>query len=197
MTQKAVEVDRDRHDASNVADSRERMLTEDEMVRLLMRERVRILGYVRSIVGHAEMAEDIFQEVAVVALRKRSEVTELRSPGAWFRKIARLQSMNAIRKKKAAGLDPAVLDLLDAVWDQRDLDGSLRVEGLRECIGKLPDKIKRVVELRYNQSLGSQVVANQLSLPINTVYVYVSRAHRMLKDCIERYVARKTQQQGS
>ena len=171
-------------------------MTEAEMIKLLIRERAMILGYAQAIVGSVHLAEDIYQEMAVVALKKRIEVDELKNPGSWFRKIARLSAMNTIRKKKPMHLDSDVLDLLDEVWDRNDQSNADRIEGLRHCIDKLPPKMKQVIEMRYDDGMNSEVVAERLDVTSNTVYIYVSKAHRLLRECIERFISLQGQHNG-
>lgn len=164
-------------------------LTERELVTHLIRERSMILGYAQSIVGNHQAAEDIYQEVAVVALRKRNEISELGNPGAWFRKIARFLAMNVIRKSKPSHLAPEVVEMMDAVWSQNSNNLSDKLDGLRSCLSKLPPKLKEVIEMRYHGEMKSQVVAEELGLSLSTVYIYVSKAHGLLRTCVDQYLS--------
>ena len=54
------------------------------IVRLLMAERSRLFAYTWVIVGDVHLAEDVFQEVSLLAVEKGSEVTDEPQSGFGF-----------------------------------------------------------------------------------------------------------------
>src|SRR5262245_31000777 len=95
-------------------------ITMDEatITRTLINMRVHLLGYVRSIVRDAHLAEDIFQDVTVLAVRKAKEIENEQHLVAWVQKAARFQSLKALRSRATSpvGFTDATLDLLDEHW---------------------------------------------------------------------------------
>ncbi len=155
-------------------------------MRLLLRHRAMILSYVTSIVRDPYLAEDVFQEVGIIVLEKGHVVEDAEGFPRWVRRVARLESLNAARKKKLRTLDAEVLDGLDGCWDERpDEDDQVEaLEALRRCLGKLSPKARRIVEARYGEGKGGQELAAQLGKPVNTIYVSLSRIHKTLRECV-------------
>ena len=50
-------------------------------------------------------------------------------------------------------------------------------------------RARKLVDLRYRQNVSGKEVARKLSLPVNTVYVAMSRIHRTLSECVRRHLA--------
>ncbi len=64
-------------------------LSESDLVQRLLEERVRLLAYIWAIVRDSHVAEDVFQEVSLLAVRKRSEIVDQTAFPVWLRKSAR------------------------------------------------------------------------------------------------------------
>src|SRR5690348_1188332 len=85
------------------------------LVRALLRDRARLHGFIWAIVRDEDLAEDVLQEVMLLALAKRETIdSESQLPG-WTRKAARFKSFEALRRKHATPvtLDDRVIDLLE------------------------------------------------------------------------------------
>jgi RNA polymerase sigma-70 factor (ECF subfamily) len=158
---------------------------QEVLVRLLLSERAMLLGYIISLVRDAHLAEDVFQDVALIVLKKRDELADASGFPAWTRKIARLEALNALRrrKKEARPLDEAVLNLLDVQWSRAD--GGPTSDALRACLERLPPRSRRLVELRYRDDLSGKTLADRLAQPLNTVYVTLARIHHALSECVK------------
>src|SRR5258708_33811558 len=61
----------------------------DRLIREFQRDRLRLIAYIRSLVGDADLTEDVFQEVSVVVLQKAEEFAEGGDLQPWCRGIAR------------------------------------------------------------------------------------------------------------
>jgi RNA polymerase sigma-70 factor (ECF subfamily) len=157
---------------------------QDVLVRLLLSERAMLLGYIGSLVRDSHLAEDIFQDVALIVLRKRDELSDSSGFPVWARKIARLESMNVLRRetKLPRPLDQSVLDVLDRHWTQSD-EGPAPA-ALRACVTRLTERSRKLVELRYRDGLSGKRLAERLAQPLNTVYVTLARIHRALSECV-------------
>lgn len=165
----------------------------DVILRHLFAERGLLFGYIRSIVRDDHMAEDVLQEVSILAMQKRKQIRDLDALGRWLRSAARLQSLDAIRAAHRAPMlfDDAVLDLLDQRWEQQEREAreSDRLDALRRCIEELSDYGRRLLELRYGQGLAGPRLGQRLGKPANTVSVALSRVHSSLMKCVVRRMA--------
>lgn len=148
-----------------------------------------ILGYLTFIVRDAHLAEDVFQEVALVVLKKSGELATPEGFPAWARTIARFKALQAVDKNKLAPqtMDQATLELLEDAWAADDrTPAALASEALTDCLRKLAPHARQLIELRYFERLSGQQLAERVSQPLNTVYVSLSRIYRTLSSCIEQ-----------
>jgi len=136
-------------------------LEQDQIVRLLFVHRARILGYIWSLVRDFDVAEDVFQEVSVLALKKASTIRDEQHLHHWVRVSARLISLATMRRlgRWPVPMDASLLDQLDSAWQTIE---TAQVDEPLEAMG---------------QSL-------------NTVYVALSRIHRTLRKCVRGRLAR-------
>src|SRR5262245_1485621 len=113
-------------------------LDADSLLRLLLVHRGRLLGYVTSIVRDAHLAEDVFQSVALIVLKKGGVVQNAEEFPIWIRKVARLEALGALRKQAGAPqpLDETVIDLLEGHWRASDQAVPL-ADALRACLEAL------------------------------------------------------------
>lgn len=163
-------------------------LTPDDVVRQLVRERSQILAFIWSIVHDEHLAEDVFQDLFVIASRKADEIENSEHFQKWIRKAARFEALNAARKRQRNPMvfNTATLDLLDQVWYEESVDLTDQVEALRVCMDQLSPYARRVVTLRYAEGLSGQALADTLDRKVGTVYTALSRIHRVLGDCVRR-----------
>ncbi len=70
-----------------------------DVVRILMRERDRLFAYIWAAVGDAHLAEDVFQEVSMLAAEKGIDVANEHALVIWIRRAARLKSLEAVRAR--------------------------------------------------------------------------------------------------
>ena len=164
-------------------------LDRDTAVRLLVSGRSTLLGYIYSIVRDWGAADDIFQEVSILLLRKCETIRGPEQFGAWVRSAARLEAMNSMRKRRCGPLplDNAILDILDSAWDTAEaaVPGD-RLDSLRDCVKELTERARHILRLRYSNDIKGEALAEKLQQAPNTVYVSLSRIHKRLAQCVER-----------
>lgn len=165
----------------------------DVLVRLALRERIQIIAYAMVILADEHAAEDVFQDVLVVAMRKADEIESPEHLLGWLRRAARNRALEIRRSRRlhASVLDPAVLEVIEDNWSKLEhSDTSALTEALRKCVDQLPPTARKVLELRYVGNLTGQRLADRLGRKLNTAYVAVARVHRTLHDCIQARLAR-------
>ncbi len=138
------------------------------------------------------LAEDVYQDVLVEAMRHDGVFESDQHLMRWARKIARNRVIDAARKSdpRRTIFDSSVLDLVEKEWDNTPAptEGEL-VEALRHCMGELADPVRKLVEMRYREELSGQELADKLNRPRASVYTSLSRAHRALAECIDKQTA--------
>jgi RNA polymerase sigma-70 factor (ECF subfamily) len=164
------------------------MSLEQERLRvLLLDHRAMLFGYVSSIVREPHLAEDVLQNVALLVLKKGSQVGSESEFASWVRGVARLEALTALRKRRNAPqpLSDSVLDLLEDHWrEEDDAVSQSTAEALRACLSELSPRAQRLVALRFANNLRGNELAQKLGQPVNTVYVAMTRIYRTLSTCI-------------
>ena len=162
----------------------------EDVVRALIRERAELLGYAWAIVRDHHLADDVFQEVAVLAMRRAAEIRDVGHLMRWSRKAARFKALEALRdpaRRRAVPLDEDVLGMLEADWPDADSrHAGDEVDHLRTCLGWLAKRARQVVHLRYVEGKSGGEVAALLNVEVRSVYVMLSRVHGALRECMER-----------
>jgi RNA polymerase sigma-70 factor (ECF subfamily) len=166
-------------------------IDQESLVILLLRERVKLLAYIRAIVRDDHLAEDVLQEVALLALRKRDEIRDGRHFLGWMRLTSRHRALKTLRRRHHQPLlEETLLDRLDEQWAEHDQSPSADLlEALRHCLERLSPPARSLVELRYAEGVSGRRLAEVVDRSLNTVYVTLSRIHRSLGDCIRRRLA--------
>jgi RNA polymerase sigma-70 factor, ECF subfamily len=169
-------------------------LEREVLLRILLAERTKVLAFIRSIVRQRELAEDIFQDVCVLAMEKHEQIQNAKHLLGWARTASRMLAMNALRKerKQSLPLDPSVLQLLEEKWQEHDEGASSKLgEALRNCMELLAPAARVFLKERYVEDKPMEEIARQRNRPLNSVYVTFSRIHSTLSDCVFQRLALK------
>jgi len=159
------------------------------LARVLIGHRVALMAYIRSIVQDDQVAEDVFQDVCVLAYQKQRKIRDEAHLMGWLRVTARYESLKTLRRQSSSRLlfDSSLLDLLDKHWNQStETPSPERTQALRHCLEKLSSHARRLVKLRYVDGISGEELAQAMNRKLNTVYVALSRTHRALAECVER-----------
>ena len=163
-------------------------MKEETFVRNLVRHKRVLEGMLTAMVGNRHVAEDLFQEVAIVMTRKREETEEDCRFVAWGRRIG-INVVRDYRKKmarrKVFALDPQALagvaqqfeEADDAVWESRH-------EALRQCTRKLPARDRELLRRRYLGEEEIPQLASSLSTSRGAVDTWLYRIRKNLHQCI-------------
>jgi RNA polymerase sigma-70 factor (ECF subfamily) len=147
-----------------------------------------LTGFVALHVHDYALAEDIIQEVASQATENFDRYDPDRPFGAWLIGIARMRIAEAYRKK---GRSPIVFsnDVMASITDAfiaRQPETNDRLEALRECLAKLSDRQRRVIDLRYSRRKSSDQIAEQVGVSAPAVDSMLYRVRTALRDCIAK-----------
>ncbi|MBE6195608.1 MAG: sigma-70 family RNA polymerase sigma factor [Rikenellaceae bacterium] len=145
---------------------------------LIERHSPRVKDYIRMLVKDQELAEDIFQDTFIKAVRVIDEGRYVHSGKflSWILRIAHNQVIDHFRSRKQS----RELNEKEAGYD---LFGTLRIEegnvedrmvadqiesDVRQLIELLPEEQREVVKLRYYSDLSFKEIAEQTDVSINT-----------------------------
>lgn len=160
-------------------------ISHDQIVRVLMRERVRLLTFIQLLVYDTHTAEDVLQDISALAINKSYEINSEQHLLLWLRQAARYKAMNLRSKHKPLLLDSEVLDLIESDWSiHENVSSSDTMQALEACMEKLTPYSRSVIDSRYRDGLTGQKLAEAVGRKVGSVYVQLSRIHSQLSDCV-------------
>ena len=164
---------------------------QSEFLGHFLRHQDDIRAVIGSMVRDRVACDDVFQEVALVLWRKFDEFDAARSFGAWARGIAVrkvLQSFDRNRRNPVP-LAPETIEAVLAAFDESEPDARAEEEALRECLRGLPEKSRRLVELRYEAGLQLGAIAERVASTMDAVNKALSRIRVELRKCVDKRLA--------
>lgn len=152
---------------------------QDAFKELLNRHQSKIYSYIYSMVGNAEIANDIFQETFTKVITKMDETYNEQGKWiAWVMRIAHNATIDYLRKKKrfvdVNSQDDPDYDFYDRLTDETDRDAQEVIENneakdsLMKHISSLPKEQREVVMLRHYYEMSFKEIAELTNVSINT-----------------------------
>lgn len=163
-------------------------MRQDQMyfLKLITVHQPRIYGFIMSLVGNWNEADDIYQETSYVLWNKFNEFTPGTDFLRWALKIARFQTLSYIKKhktQKASFSQSCIENLSDAALD-KDEDSHILVDALRECVKKLSERSRQLLRVRYQDGESVSNIALRFNFNVNTLYKQFQKIHAQLFRCI-------------
>ncbi len=168
----------------------------DEFLDLFLRAEPRVYAYIRSQVPHRADAEDVLQETAVTLWAKFDAFTPGTDFVAWAYQVARfkVQHYHSRESRRRRLFSRAFVDLVAAKAEEMAGELGELQPMLAECMKRLPEADREIVQRCYGSETTLAAVAAQLGRPLNTVKSVLKRARRVLYDCIQRAIDREDRQ---
>lgn len=160
--------------------------------KLLRKYRKSVYYMLLKMVNNADDAEDLTQEAFAKAFNSLEKFDPKYAFSTWLFRIATNNCIDFIRKKRIQTVsidtpyenedgDNISFDIKDPNLNPDDIMlKKQRKEYLKKAVARLPEKYKRLVELRYFQELSYDEVAQELDLPLGTVKAQLFRARELL-----------------
>ena len=141
----------------------------EDFVRLFTQSQRAIYLYIIPLVSSAADAEEVLQETNVVIWSKWAQFEPGTNFVAWGRAIARLEVFRFRRRssKRCQLLGDEVIELIASETEEQPNDFDLRRDALAECVGKLREKDRELIQMRYAVGSTGDDVANELGRPAN------------------------------
>ena len=142
-------------------------------------EESNLLRFAFSLTGRRAVAEEIVQEVFLQLHARWSEVNE---PRAWLFRSVRNRSFHYLRKsrRETLGSDDDGAPIADSSDETPDelIAQMETVADLRQLVSQLPEKDRRLVQLKYYEGLKYRDISQRTGLTISNVGF---RLHQVLK----------------
>ena len=157
----------------------------DVLVRAHWRE---VHAQLTAIVGNAATAEDLAQEVFLLAFRKGLR------PGigarTWFRKTARFIALNERRRKRPLPMEPADIERLCDAHGARsggaEPDFEAELAALKRCLADLNESDRRLLAGRYERRDPLERIASAEGQTVGYLKQRLFRLRLKLRACVKK-----------
>jgi RNA polymerase sigma-70 factor (ECF subfamily) len=150
-----------------------------------------IFSFIWKMIHDRSQVEDLTQEAFIKAFASLKNFNEEYAFSTWLYKIATNNCIDYIRKRKLPtySIDKPIssrdgeyfVELPDQTYAaDRNIIAAQRSALLSNAIQKLPDKYRRVIQLRHVEERSYEEIAKALKLPVGTVKAHIFRAREML-----------------
>lgn len=168
------------------------MTASSSLVADFLRHRSQHLGFLRMLCRDDGLAEELFQDLAVIVLEGQERYDPHQGDlHAWIRGIARnLVRAHARQRRPVTPVDAAVEEAVARSWDDCDeaeLDlRQERLARLRSCLERLGPATQDLIRRRYEDGESSQRIATASGRSIGAIDTALCRARAALLTCLGR-----------
>jgi RNA polymerase sigma-70 factor, ECF subfamily len=162
------------------------MTEQEEFLRQFLRCEADLRALVGAVVGDVHVREDVYQEIALTLWQHFGRYDPSRPFQPWARGVAAkklLERFSGDRRLPLVLSPDAILKLVEAA-DRSESRPAPGFEALEHCLGKLPEKSRRLLNLRYSQAQPLAAIAAEFE-------VEGTRATRVLDDAPLRVVGNR------
>jgi RNA polymerase sigma-70 factor (ECF subfamily) len=135
------------------------------------------------VLGDYHSAADVSQDAFVKAYEELAGLRKLEAFGLWLMKITRRCALDSVRRKpKETLLETKTAATIENPHGQLDAEK----QWLLAAVVKLPKAEKQVIMLRYFSGHSVKDVAKIVGRSVGTITKQLSRAHKRLRNILER-----------
>jgi RNA polymerase sigma factor (sigma-70 family) len=150
-----------------------------DVVQLVADHHRAVYQYAYRLTGSVQDAEDLTQQVFLIAQRKIGQLRKVDAAGSWLFAILRncfLKERQRRRPALAGDMDLNV-DLIPEEGLPEGGDG----DRLQQALNRLPEVFRLVVVMFYFEECSYRQIADELEMPIGTVMSRLARAKGQLR----------------
>jgi len=139
-----------------------------------------------------DLAEDLFQETVIEILHSEDRFDPTRRFLPWACGIAKNVVQRHWRSQKqrpTSGQEDLIADLAMVGSEGDDDLWKRERKALRLCIQSLPERMRRLLVLRYGHNIKGQALAESASLRAGSIRTTLSRLRWQLRQCIQAKTA--------
>jgi RNA polymerase sigma-70 factor (ECF subfamily) len=163
-------------------------MNEETLLRSLLDARHLLSAALWPLLRNHHAIEDVVQNTLIKALRAREDFQDAAHAIAWARVTSRNDALNHLLRhaSRMAPLDEDVLHLLQADWRPDDTERvRCRVEAVKLCVEKLPERARALIEMRYHEGGDGRAMARRFHMSADAIYKALQRAHDALRTCVQ------------
>lgn len=165
----------------------------EAFVELFARYEGDLRAFVRSLLPTWHDADEVVQQVALVAWRKFDQFDPATSFIKWACVIARFEVL-AYRRKMARDKlvfrEDLMAQLAEEAADETE-DRKAENAALEACLKKLPPEQREFVTLAYTPGISTKELAEKAGVKPGSFYMRLNRIRKVLLDCVESTMAQE------
>ncbi len=159
-----------------------------QFVRLFVEAQPEIYRYILALTPDMHEAQEILQNTAVALWQKFDQYDATQPFVAWACRFAYYQTLKQ-RQLTRRPVRYLSHDVLAIVAEERLKHGGHldeRRAALADCLAKLPENDRKLLDMRYGERTTIQDLARQSGQSANVLYKALDRIRRTLHDCVDR-----------
>jgi RNA polymerase sigma-70 factor (ECF subfamily) len=165
----------------------------ERFTELFTRNEMALRAFARSLVPTWFDADEVVQEVALVAWRKFGEF-EADDNTSFIKWVCVIARFKALHNRRSYARDRLAFcdDLIELMADEGVEENHQRqreYQALEACMKGLPAKQRRLITLAYTPGISVKEEAQRSGLRPNTVYMRLNRIRGTLFSCIQQRMA--------
>ncbi|MFN4261618.1 MAG: sigma-70 family RNA polymerase sigma factor [Gemmataceae bacterium] len=163
----------------------------EEFLGLLLRHQSELKTFVSALVRDSHACDDLLQEIALILWREFEQYDRARSFGAWARGIAAKKLLQHWEKlgRIPVPFSPAAIQGVVDAFDRREPQAGPQMEALRDCLEQLTPRSRRLVDLRYQETLALPKIAERTGSTLEAIHKALVRIRQQLRECVQRRLA--------
>lgn len=150
-----------------------------------------IYGYIFSMIGHKENAEDLTQEVFLKLYKNAAAINPENNFKNWLYKIATNTVYDWLRKKRQS-TEMFIIDDEENSFETIGGDSPyIHIEDakdLESALDNIRPNYRRALILFYYEGMTYEEIADILEIPLNTAKTHIRRAKEALKNVYEKSI---------
>ena len=162
----------------------------DEMVAAVVKLQTMIQAHAYSILRDFHLAEDVYQEVATIIMKRWDEIPHDRELIYWTRETTRRKSLEAVRKRQRTPmlLEEDVLMAVAEEFGQEEEEPERHhqlMNTLNRCVSQLQGVARTVLDARFGETPAPscEEIAERMGRSVQAVYGILKRARIALLKC--------------
>ncbi len=161
----------------------------ERMMRAFYAHQDKLRAYTFAAVRDFHATEEILQDVAIVVAQKAEEFDESGTIEFWVLGIARNKILKWHKRRGREARNIAFDVISECLPHARSFESDYvaeRRQALQNCLSHLPDRQKKIVELRYVDDQDCPYIAEVLGRSIQSIYSLLKRIKTELRNCVEQ-----------
>lgn len=156
---------------------------------LIRKHQQPVWRYLRVLGCDPSLADDLTQETFLAVLTRPFEDFSDHTTLKYLRTVARNLLISRHRREVRYQFQAQVehIELIWDHWTKADSDDSV-LTALRECFGKLREKARLALNLRFRDRATRKEIADAVDMTEHGAKNLMQRAKKALRDCVERRI---------